>query len=118
MIQRKEKMRVIATLYTQGYRPKEIAELTGINYNTVRSYISRLRKRGIIGVPNDLRAFEIRLGKVIRDIEEYVVLYRLGKAEKSPLVFLEETLRELKVAMRYYRAVRRHFEIVSRGRYI
>ena len=47
----------------EGYSPKTIARLTGININTVKSVLQRLEQRGIVKLREGLRGFYVLVEK-------------------------------------------------------
>ena len=104
-------MRRILTAYAEGYTsPKEIARVTGINYNTVRSYLSRARRRGLIKNIADVDVAEKRLLYLIHMVDEkYAQSVVTGRKDS----FLEELLSELEYILRTVRAIKRYIEYVD-----
>ena len=106
-----EKMKQILTAYAHGYKsPKEIARITGINYNTVKVYLKRARQRGLIKHISDIDIAEKRLLYLIRIVDEkYAQTVVTGRRDR----FLEELLSELEYILRIVRAIKRYIEYVD-----
>ncbi len=106
-----EKMKQILTLYNMGITsPKLIAQKTGINYNTVKEYIRRARKKGLIKALPEVDIVEKHLYYIFRLVEERYVKNKVyGERDK----LIEELYFELEYILRAYKTARKAMEYIS-----
>ena len=82
-----EKYIKILECWSSGIKsPKEIAKVTGLNYNTVCVYLKRLRDRGILTPMPATTAIRIRAEHVLSVLDRVLAEYTLSYTIKRDLL--------------------------------
>ena len=101
----------ILNLYLRGYRsPSVIAEKVGLRPSTVKWYLWKMRRWGVLRPMSAVTALRLRLQYVLRVLEKARCSARLSGASAKEL---DEAVRELRYALKLVTSLERELERVE-----